>query len=118
MRDNNSNMRIDGVEFTRMGQTGVVGRYPVHFHLMGDKVGQNNYVKVTCIHACVDQCMLTLRPQRCSIHDNFQRCLVVHDTNGVLLENNVAYSTIGHCYFLEDGSEMFNTWNKNLGVKV
>jgi len=100
VRDNASNLRIDGVEFTRMGQTGVIGRYPVHFHLMNDKVGQDNYVK------------------HCSIHDNFQRCLVVHDTNGILVQNNFAFSTIGHCYFIEDGAEMYNTFDKNLGVKT
>lgn len=52
--------RISAVEFTRFGQQGVVGRYPVHFHMQGDKVGKNFYIKDS------------------SIHHNYQRCVVVH----------------------------------------
>ena len=28
----NGNVTITGVEFTKMGQKGVMGRYPIHFH--------------------------------------------------------------------------------------
>eukprot|EP00553_Chaetoceros_curvisetus_P003198 CAMPEP_0204616914 /NCGR_PEP_ID=MMETSP0717-20131115/4046_1 /ASSEMBLY_ACC=CAM_ASM_000666 /TAXON_ID=230516 /ORGANISM="Chaetoceros curvisetus" /LENGTH=310 /DNA_ID=CAMNT_0051630311 /DNA_START=111 /DNA_END=1041 /DNA_ORIENTATION=- len=33
-----------------------------------------------------------------------------------MVENNVAYDTHGHCYILEDGAEMENTFKDNLGA--
>ena len=65
------------VEFTSMGQLGVLGRYPLHFHLMRDQVGKGIYAKDN------------------SFHHNFQRCVAIHDSNGILVQNNVAYNTIG-----------------------
>lgn len=87
---------VEGVEFTRMGQRGEVGRYPLHFHLAGDQRG-----------ACV---------VGCSLHHCFNRCLTLHGTDGVLVSSNVAYDTIGHCYFLEDGVETGNVLENNLGL--
>ena len=87
---------ISGVEFTRMGQTGKMGRYPVHFHMFGDAKGA--YVKNS------------------SIHDTYQRCIAVHGTFGTLLENNVAYNSIGHCYFLESFVEKDNRLINNIGA--
>jgi hypothetical protein len=83
-----------------LGQKGVMGRYPIHFHFGRNSIGLGNYA------------------QDNSIHDNFQRCLVIHNTDGILIKNNVGYNTNGHCYFLEDGSEQSNTFDHNLGIKV
>jgi hypothetical protein len=47
-----------------------------------------------------------------------QRCYVVHLTNHVTLEDNVAYDTFGHCYFIEDGAEVQNTFTRNLGSGI
>ena len=47
-----------------------------------------------------------------------QRCAVVHGTDKLLIENNVAYDTFGHCYMVEDGMERFNTFKDNLGAKT
>lgn len=30
---------IEGVQFLNMGQQGVLGRYPIHFHILGDVPG-------------------------------------------------------------------------------
>lgn len=40
----------------------------------------------------------------------------MHGTHGVTVEDNVAYNTFGHCYFLEDGGEKNNTFHHNLGL--
>jgi|GEM_PF-2673303 len=88
--------KISGVEFTRMGQTGLMGRYPVHFHLVGN--AQGAYVKNS------------------SVYDSYQRCYTLHGTFGMLLENNVAYNSIGHCYFLESFVEKDNTLKYNIGA--
>jgi hypothetical protein len=45
-----------------------------------------------------------------------QRCVVVHQTHKVRVENNVAYNAFGHCFILEDGTEEDNHFVGNLGV--
>ncbi|MEM8484100.1 MAG: G8 domain-containing protein [Bacteroidota bacterium] len=87
---------ISGVELTRLGQTGKMGRYPMHFHMFGDAAGA--YVKNS------------------SVHDSYQRCIAVHGTFGTLLENNVAYNSVGHCYFLESFVEKDNRLVNNIGA--
>lgn len=45
-----------------------------------------------------------------------QRCIVVHRTNNLLLDGNVAYDTFGHCFMTEDGAEQGNVFRNNLGA--
>jgi cell migration-inducing and hyaluronan-binding protein len=91
-----STMKVSGVEFFRMGQHENLARYPIHWHLVADAPGQ--YI------------------QNSAIHDTFSRCVTVHGTNHVRVENNVAYNNVGHCYFLEDGVEHGNQYLNNLGI--
>ena len=91
-----STMKVSGVEFYRMGQHENLARYPIHWHLVGDTQGQ--YI------------------QNSAIHDTYSRCVTVHGTNNIRVENNVAYNNVGHCYFLEDGVEHGNQYLKNLGI--
>ncbi|EFC49255.1 hypothetical protein NAEGRDRAFT_56847 [Naegleria gruberi] len=46
------------------------------------------------------------------------RCIVVHDTNGLLVKNNVCFDSFGHQYFLEDGPENGNQFIGNLGIRA
>src|SRR6187455_1006663 len=80
-----SKVFVEGVELTRMGQNLTLARYPMHWHLVGDAKGQ--YIK------------------NAAIHDTYNRCVTVHGTNNLQIENNVTYNTVGHCFFLEDGIE-------------
>lgn len=41
--------RIEYVELTNVGQAFRLGRYPIHFHLLGD-VNFKNYVRGCAIH--------------------------------------------------------------------
>lgn len=91
-------VRISGVELTRMGQNMTLARYPMHWHLVGEGMGQ--YIRNS------------------AIHDTYNRCVTVHGTNNVLVENNVTYNTVGHCFFLEDGVETGNTFARNLGIQT
>ena len=91
-----STMQVSGVEFFRMGQHENLARYPIHWHLVGDTQGQ--YI------------------ENSAIHDTYSRCVTVHGTNNVRVENNVAYNNVGHCYFLEDGVEHGNQYLHNLGM--
>ncbi|MFY9691464.1 MAG: G8 domain-containing protein [Candidatus Acidiferrales bacterium] len=91
-----SKMYVSGVELNRMGQNMHLARYPIHWHLVGE--GQGQYI------------------ENSSIHDSYSRCVTVHGTNDVRVENNVAYNTVGHCYFLEDAVETGNQFIHNLGM--
>eukprot|EP01125_Pyxidicula_operculata_P001595 TRINITY_DN11443_c0_g1_i1.p1 TRINITY_DN11443_c0_g1~~TRINITY_DN11443_c0_g1_i1.p1 ORF type:complete len:1291 (-),score=304.46 TRINITY_DN11443_c0_g1_i1:59-3931(-) len=91
-------IHLRGVEFTRMGQLGILGRYPVHWHLMGSLIGLGFYARDL------------------AIHHNFQRCFVIHASDGLLVKDNIGYDTRGHCFFLEDGGEVFNVLDHNLAL--
>jgi cell migration-inducing and hyaluronan-binding protein len=93
-----SKMYISGVELNRMGQNLTLARYPVHWHLVGDAQGQ--YIK------------------NAAIHDTYNRCVTVHGTNYLQIENNVTYNTVGHCFFMEDGIEHGNRFVRNLGIQT
>jgi cell migration-inducing and hyaluronan-binding protein len=93
-----SKMFVEGVEFQRMGQNLTLARYPIHWHLIGDAKGQ--YIR------------------NASIHDTYHRCVTVHGTNDLQVENNVTYNTVGHCFFLEDGIEHGNQFVHNLAIQT
>jgi hypothetical protein len=93
-----SRMYVSGVELNRMGQHMVLARYPIHWHLVGNADGQ--YIK------------------NAAIHDTFSRCVTIHGTNNLRIENNVTYNTVGHCFFLEDGIETGNQFVKNLAIQT
>ena len=93
-----SEMYVDSVELNRMGQHLTLARYPVHFHILGEGAGQ--YVR------------------NASIHDTFNRCVTVHGTDNLQVENNVTYNTVGHCFFMEDGIETGNRFVKNLAIQT
>src|SRR5579863_4070845 len=93
-----SKMFVEGVEFNRMGQNMTLARYPIHWHLVGDAQGQ--YIKNS------------------ALHDTYNRCVTVHGTNFLRVENNVTYNTVGHCFFLEDGIEHGNEFIHNLAIQT
>src|ERR1700704_6674935 len=93
-----SKMFVEGVELNPMGQNMTLSRYPIHWHLIGDAQGQ--YIK------------------NASLHDTYNRCVTVHGTNFLHVENNVTYNTVGHCFFLEDGIEHGNEFVKNLAIQT
>lgn len=91
-------VKVSGIELTRMGQHLTLARYPMHWHIIGDATGQ--YIKNS------------------SIHNTYSRCVTVHGTNNALVQNNVTYNTIGHCFFVEDGIETGNQFIKNLAIQT
>ena len=58
------------------------------------------------------------RIRNAGIHDTFNRCVTVHGTNNLQVENNVTYNTVGHCFFLEDGIETGNQYVRNLAIQT
>jgi hypothetical protein len=93
-----STMHVSGVELTRMGQNLTLARYPIHWHLVGEGSGQ--YIR------------------NAAIHDTYNRCVTVHGTHNLRVENNVTYNTVGHCFFLEDGIEHGNQFVRNLAIQT
>jgi hypothetical protein len=77
---------------------GELGRYPIHFHLCGN-------VKGSVV-------------ARNSIRASNQRCVVVHGSHNVTIAANVAFDTKGHCFMTEDGGEVDNIFDRNLGAKT
>ena len=73
---------MEGVELYRMGQTNVLGRYPFHWHMLGN--------------GCED-CYFRDN----SIHRSFYRCISIHGTHNTTVSENVAYDVNGFCYYLE-----------------
>ena len=51
-----------------------------------------------------------------AIHDTYSRCVTVHGTNNLRVENNVTFNNVGHCFFLEDAVETGNQFIRNLGA--
>jgi cell migration-inducing and hyaluronan-binding protein len=93
-----SRMYVSGVELSRMGQHLHLARYPIHWHILGE--GQGQYI------------------QNASIHDTYSRCVTVHGTNNLRIENNVTFNTVGHCFFLEDAVETGNQFVHNLAIQT
>ncbi|WP_437972150.1 G8 domain-containing protein [Sorangium sp. So ce260] len=88
---------VQGVEYRQLGQGGSKGHYPVHFHL-ARKTPQGTFVK------------------DCSVNESMTRWITLHGTHGVLLARNVGYLSIGHGFYLEDGTEIDNKLYANIGI--
>jgi hypothetical protein len=89
-------VRIANVQFQRMGQHDQLGRYPVHFHLMGAGCGG---------------CYL----RDSAVRDTIQRGIVVHDS-AVTAEGNVVYDTVGHNIVVETPTTHGAVIDRNLAI--
>ncbi|GAQ89759.1 hypothetical protein KFL_005590010 [Klebsormidium nitens] len=94
--DDSAVARLANVEVRNAGQAFRLGRYPIHFHMIG-RVTQS-YVR------------------NCSVHDTFNRAIAIHGVNNLEVSNNVAFNNMGHAFFIEDGIEQNNAIFGNLGA--
>jgi hypothetical protein len=90
---------ISYAEFRSLGMEGVLGRYPIHFHLVGDTM-RGSYVVGA------------------SVWDSGNRFLTIHGTNYLVVRDCVGFQSVGHGFFLEDGTEVFNVLDRNLAVQA
>jgi hypothetical protein len=93
----NSRGSIRYAEFRHLGKKGVLGRYSMHFHLVGDSM-RGSIV------------------QGASIWDSNNRWITIHGTNYLVVRDCVGYQSIGHGFFFEDGTEVYNVLDRNLAV--
>jgi hypothetical protein len=90
---------ISYAEFRHLGKAGVLGRYSIHFHLVRDTMRGASVVGA-------------------SIWDSNNRWITIHGTDYLVVRDCVGYQSIGHGFFLEDGTESWNVFDHNLAVQA
>jgi hypothetical protein len=99
MYHRNSAGAISYAEFRYLGKEGVLGRYALHYHLVGDTMRGSSVIGA-------------------SIWDSGNRWLTIHGTNYLVVRDCVGYQSVGHGFFLEDGTEAYNVLDHNLAVQA
>lgn len=92
--DDSLTTRLGYIEVTQAGQASQLGRYAIHFHMIG--AVHKSYAKGV------------------AVHKSFNRAFTIHGTNHLRLMNNVAFDVKGHTIFIEDAAERKNYLFKNL----
>ncbi len=90
---------ISYAEFRHLGKEGILGRYSLHYHLCGDTMRGSSVVGA-------------------SIWDSANRWLTIHGTNYLVVRDCVGYQSVGHGFFMEDGTEVYNVLDRNLAVQA
>lgn len=90
---------ISYAEFRHLGKKDELGRYSLHYHLCRESMRGSSVIGA-------------------SIHDSDNRWLTVHGTDYLVVRDCVGYNSIGHGFFLEDGTEVFNVFDRNLAVQA
>lgn len=90
--------RILYTEFFNVGQAFKLGRYPIHFHVIGTVA--KSLVKGN------------------AIHQTYNRAVTIHAVSYFTVENNVVYNAMGHNIFIEDAIETKNVIKNNLVVST
>ncbi len=82
-------IRLSNVEVRNGGQVSRLGKYAVHWHMIGN--------------------LRESFQRNMSIHHSWNRATALHGVNYLRVEHNFAYNIFGHAFFIEDGVEMYNT---------
>jgi hypothetical protein len=90
---------ISYAEFRHLGKRGVLGRYSLHFHKVRDSMRGSSVVGASIWHSG-------------------NRWIALHGTDYMVVRDCVGYNSLGHGFFLEDGTEVFNTLDRNLAVQA
>ena len=90
---------ISYAEFRHLGKEGVLGRYPVHFHLTGDTMRGSAIIGA-------------------SIWDSKNRWIAIHGARYLVVRDCIGFQSVGHGFFLEDGTEVFNVLDHNLAIQA
>lgn len=90
---------ISYARFAHLGKEGVLGRYSIHFHLVRDTMRGASVVGAAIV-------------------DSHNRWITIHGTDYLLVRDCVGYRSVGHGFFLEDGTEIYNLLDRNLGVQA
>jgi hypothetical protein len=97
MYHRNSAGSVHYAELRHLGKEGVLGKYSLHFHLAGETMRGSSVVGA-------------------SIWDSKNRWITIHGTSYLVVRDCVGYKSVGHGFFLEDGTETRNVLDGNLAV--
>ena len=91
--------RIENLQMNDVGQAFLVGKYPIHFHMIG-RVNKS-YVRNNVVER------------------SYNRGTTVHGVKYLRVERNVYWDVMGHTVFLSDGAEVKNyiTYNVVAGTR-
>jgi hypothetical protein len=90
---------ISYARFAHLGKENVLGRYAIHFHLLSDSMRGGSVIGAAVV-------------------DSHNRWITIHGTEYLVVRDCVGYQSVGHGYFLEDGTEVYNLLDRNLGVQA
>jgi hypothetical protein len=111
VRQGFAKFQLQGVELYQLGQGGRMGHYPIHFHTA--KV--TNYRKLLQVPKTF---LGNAFVKDSSIWESNTRFVTLHATHDVVLARNVGFLSMGHAFYLEDGTEIDNLLCQNLGVSA
>lgn len=90
---------ISYARFAHLGKEGVLGRYPIHYHLVGTTMRGSSVQGVAVV-------------------DSHNRWVTIHGTQYLVVRDCIGYRSVGHGYFLEDATEVYNLLDRNLAVQA
>ena len=67
---------------------------------------------------CVGDTMRGSQVLGAAIVDSHNRWITIHGTEYLVVRDCVGYRSVGHGYFMEDGTEVYNLLDRNLGVQA
>ncbi|WP_425151173.1 G8 domain-containing protein [Candidatus Binatus sp.] len=92
---------LQGVEIEKFGKE-QLGSYPIHFHMDGSLPADSGSGG-TLVNAN-------------SIHHSYNKCIAIHETNNLVIQNNVCARITGNIFYEEIGDETNTTFTGNLGM--
>jgi hypothetical protein len=90
---------ISYARFAHLGKEHVLGRYAIHFHLLEDSNRGSQVLGAAIV-------------------DSHNRWITIHGTDYMVVRDCVGFGSVGHGYFLEDGTETYTVLDRNLGVNA
>ncbi len=88
---------IQGVEIEKFGKD-QLGAYPIHFHIDGDVKNTPPLVNAN------------------SVHHSYNKCVTIHSTQNITIQNMVCARIVGHIFYQEVGDESGVRFVNNLGL--
>jgi hypothetical protein len=90
---------ISYARFAHLGKEGVLGRYAIHFHRLRSTMRGSSVIGAAIV-------------------DSHNRWITIHSTEYMVVRDCVGFRSVGHGFFLEDGTEVYNVLDRNLGVQA
>jgi hypothetical protein len=90
---------ISYTRFAHLGKEATLGRYPIHFHRVADSMRGSSVIGAAIV-------------------DSDNRWITIHGTEYLVVRDCVGFESVGHGYFLEDGTEVYNVLDRNLGIRA